>query len=147
MSDHPSWKNVFEWSIASNGSVIILACIVVGLSALSLALLGCCFWRTRYGHFVCSQLLPFNDDSVRLAARLPEEHAMSDTRLQPLDPFVMKEGRPDINDIVSQAAQEGKTLSVHACGPISLLDAVRTAVSRANTAGQKVTLKIEQAEW
>merc|ERR1711967_42118 len=72
-----------------------------------------------------------------VAPGLQHEHAVLGTPLR--QPFVTKEGRPNISDIVMQMSQIGMPLSVHACGPSSMLDAVRTSVSKANTTGRKVT--------
>jgi hypothetical protein len=142
--DKQSWReNVFKERIALHGSILILAYIVVGLLATFLALLDHTFWKVAKQARWCLQekgeLLQDNHTSAPLQD-LQGMHCAS-------QPFLFKEGRPNITAIVSELAHEVTTLSIHACGPSSLLDAVRAAMSRAHASGRKVTLQIEQAEW
>mmetsp|Transcript_35822 Transcript_35822/g.71028 ORF Transcript_35822/g.71028 Transcript_35822/m.71028 type:complete len:223 (-) Transcript_35822:190-858(-) len=139
-----SWRDdPFKERIALHGSIFLFAYTTVGLTAIFLALLMYAFCaaanRTRSCFPGNVQLLQDDRNGVPLQDRSVMPYGSHE--------FLMKEGRPDINAIISQVAQEMTTLSLHACGPSPMLNAVRVAVSQARATGQKVTLEIEQAEW
>jgi len=134
MSQRPSWNvNIFQWSLATQASVFMLAYLAVGLLALAFALL---LSSVGIAH---DRRPEAREEPVQLAEPLQAE-PYEET------PFLMRTGRPDIKAIVSHLAEEG-TLSCRACGPKCMLDAVCAAVSSASALGKKVSLHIEQAEW
>lgn len=143
-----SWQSgVFSWSIATHGSALIVSYFAVILSALCLALFAYAAWRAARETCLKSLLrFLWISAETRLPADLPVhlQQAMPITLPQP---FLIKEGRPDISKVVCESAQEGTTLSLHACGPSSLLDEVRSAVAKSRASRQRVELTIEQSEW
>lgn len=143
MSDRPSWNdNVFKWSLATHGSVLMLAYAAIGLSAYALGLLVCALWR------VAGRVRSHLPEAVRHRARmaLPLQQGQATPHAE-RHQFLIKGGRPDITAIVHQVAEEGTTLSICACGTKSLLDAVCVATSKEKATGRKVRLHIEQSEW
>jgi len=137
MAKRQSWQDVFTWCIARQGSIIVLAFIFVAASSLVLALPIHALQRAT--SVVKPALQRLQDCQVHVPLQEMQQASSQ--------PFSFKEGRPDISAAICQGAQQGMTISVRACGPSSLLDAVRSAVSKAHTAGQTVTLQIEQANW
>ncbi|CAE7821319.1 FRO2 [Symbiodinium sp. CCMP2592] len=142
--DRQPWRdNPFLERLVVHGGIIVLAYAMLGASAMLLAAFIYAFWgaagRARSCFSRKVNLLQ-DDEST---APLRDPHVVPAASQE----FLIKEGRPDLHGMVGQLAQQATTLSVHACGPSPLLDAVRKSVSCARAAGRKVTLQIEQAEW
>jgi NAD(P)H-flavin reductase len=139
-----AWRdNIFIERFIAHGGILALTYAMVGVSAIFLALLVCVLWTASNRARCCLS------EDTQLLQNDHTDAPLSDPQVVPCasQQFLINEGRPDIMSIVNQLAQETTTLSVHACGPTPLLDAVRASVSSAHAAGRKVTLQIEQAEW
>lgn len=140
-----TWQyGVFSWSVATHGSELMLVCLALVMVSCCLAFLVYSFWgATRCSSSLSRLLCRFRNDH----SRTPLQHQQQVMPVTFCHQSWIKEGRPDIKNIVAENAKDGMTLSLHACGPSPLIESVRVAVSNTRASGKKVTLTIEQSEW
>lgn len=135
----PWHGSVFTWSLASQGSLVALAYVILAFSSLSLALCLHMVWVT-YGRFARCCKVPRQTEVDSRELSLTSESGDS------CPCHTVSSGRPELSDIVLQQAQQS-ALVVRACGPKSLLNACQQAVCGASAKGHSVSLVIEQSEW